>query len=278
MRHAQQRETEDTALSSLELTIDERGGVTVIRDGHPQSHVQPDDPGLLVFEYIQHLALVLDALSPGRLGVTHIGGAGLTLARYVEHTRPGSPQIVMEPDVGLTELVRREIPLPRGHRIRVRPVAGAAGIGALKDGSADVIVIDAYDEGRVPADLTGRSFAAEIARVLRPGGTLLMNLADEPGQHYVGRVAATVRQHLPHVGLIATKEVLKGKRFGNTVLVASSSTLDEPDLIRRVARADFPTGLRSELETARLADRSRPFGDQGERSPVPPDPGKWRLR
>ncbi|MBA2696071.1 MAG: hypothetical protein H0U62_09605, partial [Actinobacteria bacterium] len=101
--------------------------------GHPQSHVQPDDPTLLVFEYVQHLAMVLDTLPPGRLGVTHVGGAGLTLARYVEHTRPGSPQIVLEPDAALTELVRREVPLPRGHRIRVRPVDGRTGVAALKD-------------------------------------------------------------------------------------------------------------------------------------------------
>ena len=36
------------------LDWDERGGVTVHMDGSPQSHVQPDDPTLLVFEYVQH--------------------------------------------------------------------------------------------------------------------------------------------------------------------------------------------------------------------------------
>jgi hypothetical protein len=44
------------------------------------------------------MGLVLDALPCGPLAVTHVGGAGLTLARYVQHTRPGSPQIVLEPD------------------------------------------------------------------------------------------------------------------------------------------------------------------------------------
>ncbi len=110
-----------------ELVRDDRGGVTVILDGSPQSHVQLDDPGLLAFEYVQHLGLVLDTLPPGPLAVTHVGGAGLTLARYVNHVRPGSPQIVLEPDAALTELVRRELPLPRQHRIRVRPVDGLQG-------------------------------------------------------------------------------------------------------------------------------------------------------
>ena len=46
----------------VSLEWDERGGVTVHMDGSPQSHVQPDDPTLLVFEYVQHLALAIDAM------------------------------------------------------------------------------------------------------------------------------------------------------------------------------------------------------------------------
>ncbi len=61
---------------------------------------------------------------PGGLAVTHVGGAAMTLPRYVQHTRPGSPQVVLEPDAALTERVRRDLPLPRGHRIRVRPQPG----------------------------------------------------------------------------------------------------------------------------------------------------------
>ena len=52
---------ETAAGDPFEFITDERGGVTVMRDGHPQSHVHPDDPTLLEFEYVQHFALVLDA-------------------------------------------------------------------------------------------------------------------------------------------------------------------------------------------------------------------------
>ncbi|WP_431473779.1 spermidine synthase [Ornithinimicrobium sp. W1665] len=99
----------------MSIVWDERGGATVVRDGHPQSYVDPDDPLLLVFEYVQQFALVLEALrpDPAPLAVTHVGGAGMTLARWVHRVHPGSPQIVLEPDVPLTELVRRELPLPR---------------------------------------------------------------------------------------------------------------------------------------------------------------------
>ena len=262
------------------LERDERGGVTVHMDGAPQSHVQPDDPTLLVFEYVQHLALAIDAASPApaALGFTHVGGAGLTLPRWVEATRPGSPQIVLEPDEALTELVRRELPLPRRHRIRVRPVDGLTGVRALKDGSADVVVTDAYAGGRVPAELVGAAYAREVARVLKPTGLALWNLADEPGMRWVARVVATAEGALPHVGLVATHEVLKGRRFGNSVLMASAAPLPVEALRRDVARAHLPTGLRVGAALSRLVAGAKPFDDNGMQSPPPPESGRWRAR
>lgn len=257
---------------------DDRGGITVVMDGSPQSHVHPGEPTLLVFEYVQHLALALDALPPGPLGVTHVGGAGLTLPRYVEATRPGSTQIVLEPDAVLTALVRQEIPLPRRHRIRVREVDGRSGVAALRDASADVVVTDAYAGGRVPAELGSAAYVVDVARILRTDGLALWNLADEPGMRYVARVLATMRVSLPHVALIATHEVLKGKRFGNSVVVAGRRPLPLERLRRDVARAHLPTGLRDGVAIERLVAGAKPFVDDAASSPVPPDAGRWRVR
>lgn len=256
---------------------DDRGGITVVMDGSPQSHVQPDDPTLLVFEYVQHLALALDALPAGPLAVTHVGGAGLTLPRYVEATRPGSTQIVLEPDAELTALVRQQIPLPRRHRIRVREVDGLTGVAPLRDSSADVVVTDAYAAGRVPAELGGPAYAAHVARVLRPDGLGLWNLADEPGLRYVARVAATVRGSLPHVALIGLHEVFKGRRFGNVVLVAGAAPLPVERLRRDAAHAALPTGLRVGVALDRLIAGARPFGTDAVSSPPPPSAGAWRV-
>jgi len=265
----------------FELVGDDRGGVTVVLDGSPQSHVQLDDPGLLVFEYVQHLALVVDTLPPGPLAVTHVGGAGLTLPRYVNHVRPGSPQIALEPDTALMEAVRRELPLPRQHRIRVRPVDGLSGMARLVDASADVVVLDAYAGGQVPAELTTTAYLGDMGRVLRPDGVALLNLADEPGLRYVARVLASVRatKLFARTALVATHEVLKGKRFGNTVVVAGRGSLDVGAIRRAVARAAFPTGVRSGDELVRLTAGARPFtDDDAAPSPPPPDTRAWRLR
>jgi spermidine synthase len=268
-------------VSSLELVPDEdgRGGVTVMLDGSPQSHVDLRDPGHLAFEYVQHIAAVVDTLPPGPLGITHVGGAGLTLARYVNAERPGSTQIVLEPDEALTEVVRRELPLPRRHRIRVRPVDGLGGVAGLSDAGADVVVVDAYAGGRVPAELTTVEFLRDVRRVLRPSGVALLNVADEPGLRFVARVVAGAREAFGSVALIATHEVLKGKRFGNTVVVASASPLDLPALRRKVAALPFPTGLREDPELRRRLGTPSPW-TVADSSPSPPPPPLrgWRLR
>jgi hypothetical protein len=317
-----------TRAEGVAFEPDGQGGWTVMLDGQPQSHVDLADPGLVTFEYVQHFCLAIASCSPAApapLRVTHVGGAGLTLARWVQHTRPGSPQIVLEPDSALSAAVRERLPLPRGHRIRVRPVDGRTGVGALGSASADVIVLDAYAAGRVPAELVTPAFLTDVARVLAPGGLLLANLADEPGLRWAARVLATMAAvdgvgglgGLGGLAILSTHDVLKGRRFGNVVAVASrvvggrtppgrSSTppppptptptpaptpsptlttlddsprLDVGALQRATASAPIPTGLRTGPDLARLLAGARPFTDaNAQPSPAPPEPGAWRVR
>jgi hypothetical protein len=143
--------------------------------------------------------------------------------------------------------------------------------------SADVLVTDAYAQGRIPAELSSAAYVHEIARVLKPEGTALWNLADEAGMRYVARVLATIRGALPNVALIATHEVLKRRRFGNSVVVASAGPLPEERLRRDVARANLPTGLRMGPELERLIAGAKPLDDGGMPSPPAPDTRGWRV-
>lgn len=264
-------------MGTVEIRWDE-GLATVLLDGFPQSAVDPEDPSRLDFEYVQHMAMTIDVVAPGGpVRVTHIGGGGLTLARWLTVTRPGSTHVVLEPDATLTELVRRELPLPRGHRIRVRSVDGRAGLSQLRPSSADLVLLDAFAEGRVPPELVTTEAMAEVSRILRPGGVLVANLADEPGMRWLGRVRAGAARALPHTAFVALHEVLKGRRFGNVVLVASALPLPVPELRRAAASQPLPTGVLNGPELTRLAPGAQPFTDaDAESSPTPPDPGSWR--
>jgi spermidine synthase len=257
---------------------DHPGGIMLVMDAVRQSYVDLEDPTYLDFEYIQFFASVLSVWRDGPLATTHIGGGGLTMPRYLAVTRPGSPQIVLEPDVELTDLVRRELPLPRQHRIRIRPVLGQYGIAELADASADLVILDAYADGRVPAELTTLEFLTEVSRVLRADGLLLANVVDEPGLRYLRRVAAGMRAVFGDVVLVSSNDVLKGRRFGNLVLAASPAPLDVAALRREIVRQPFPAGVRDAGEVAITVGSALPWtvADSAE-SPEPNREG-WRIR
>ena len=101
-------------------------------------------------DLVRRIGDLLDACPPGPLRVLHVGGAGLTLPRYVAARRPGSRQVVLEPDEALTELVRERLPLPWRSGISVRPVTGRDGLAAVRDGWAEAVVVDAFAGAEVP--------------------------------------------------------------------------------------------------------------------------------
>jgi SAM-dependent methyltransferase len=257
---------------------DRPGGWLLLVDRIRQSYVDLDDPRYLDFEYVQAIADVIDLCPPGPLNVTHVGGGGCTLARYVAAQRPGSSQIVFEPDAELIATVRARLPFARNTRVRIRPVDGREGMPALPDGGADLVVLDAFAGGRVPAALTTVEFTREVARVLRPDGLFVANVADGPPLTYTRRLAATLRTVLPQVALRADPAVLRRRRFGNVVLVAARSELPMDGLARAAAGAMFPQRVVCDSALDQLIGGAPPLTDaDGMRSPAPPDE-LWRVQ
>lgn len=219
-------------------------------DGMRQSEVDPADPTWLPFDYVRRIADVLDlAAAPGEpLRVVHVGGAAMALPRYVAHTRPRSRQIVLEPDGAMVEEVRRRLPLPPRSGIRVRVADGASGMRGVRDDGAEVVVLDAFAEGRVPPELVSVGFLADVARVLAPGGLFVANLSDTAPFLLVRSAVAGVRRVLAEaldgrgcqgghggqrggdgrdggageISIGAEPATLKARRGGNLVLVAGA--------------------------------------------------------
>lgn len=190
-------------------------------DGMEQSAVDLSDPTNLVFDYMRRIGDLIDAISPAPpapIRVLHVGGAAMSLPRYVAATRPRSAQIVLEPNEVVIAQVRVEAPLPRGSGIKVRPVDGSAGIRQVRDASKDLVIVDAFDGAEVPDELTSPDFIGEMRRVLTPGGVVVANLVDRPPFARVRSLIAVARGlGSPVVG--AEPATLKGRRPGN-VLVA----------------------------------------------------------
>ncbi|MFG2137199.1 spermidine synthase [Streptomyces sp. NPDC048650] len=224
-------------VAELRPDRDRPRGWTLLIDGAPQSHVDLDDPAYLEFAYQRRLGHIADlAAPPGRpLQVLHLGGGALTLARYVAATRPRSTQQVVEIDAELVRLVRSHLPLDGGWRIRVRGGDARAGLAKIPEGWADLIIADVFGGARTPAHLTSTEFMAEVRRALRPGGHYAANLADGPPLRFLRGQIATVRTVFPELCLTADPAVLRGKRFGNAVLLASDRELPVAELTRRAA-------------------------------------------
>ncbi|MET0694270.1 MAG: fused MFS/spermidine synthase [Propionibacteriaceae bacterium] len=238
-----------------------------------QSYVDLDDPLHLEFDYVQRIADALDAHGqPGaRLSVVHVGGAGMTLPRYLAATRPQSAQIVLEPDVELTQFVRDHLPLPKRSGIKVRGIDGRAGIAALRDDYADVVVVDAFDGARVPGDLTTTEFFADVARVLTPSGVVLINLTDRAPFAYGRRVLAAVGASFDQLLMSAEPSTLKGRRFGNVLVHGSQQPLPHLELARKAGTGAFPYRVVHGARLTQLMGGGTPFTDaEAEMSPEPP--------
>jgi spermidine synthase len=260
--------------AELLADADRDGSWMLLVDGTPQSHVDLDDPTHLEFEYVRRMGHVLDlAGEPGLpLDVVHLGGGALTLPRFVAVTRPGSRQRVVEIDQPLTDLVREHLPLPRGARIRVRADDARVGLAALHTDSADVVVCDVFAGARTPAHLTSTEFAAEAHRVLRPGGVYAANVADGPPLRFARAQVATLRSVFRHVCLLAEPGILRGRRFGNLVAVASDAELPIAEFLRRCARDPMPSRVVHHEDLQRFAGTAQPVRDvDAVASPEPPD-------
>ncbi|MET7399448.1 fused MFS/spermidine synthase [Dactylosporangium sp. NPDC005572] len=251
------------------------GRWTLLIDGYPQSAVDLTDPRSLDFEYMRRIASVIDAMAPpaAPMSVLHLGGGALTLPRYVAATRPGSAQRVAELDASLIEFVRRELPLPRGADIRVRAADARAVVETTAPARFDLLIADVYRGARVPAHLTSVEFLSAAARVLRPDGLYVANLADGNGLAFARSQVASLRTVFASVVLLAEPAVLRGRRFGNVILVGSAVAGRIPAaVLARAAAADpFPARLVDGDDLDRLVASARPITDAtAVDSPAPP--------
>jgi len=214
-------------------------GRTLLVDGFASSYVDLDDPTYLDFAYMRRLAALLDALPGDAPRVVHVGGGACTLARYVAAARPGARQVVHERDEEVVRVARALLGLRTGPRLAVKVGDGRAGLTRRRDGSADAVVVDAFDGPAVPSALLTRGFLLESARVLRPGGLHLLNLIDGPGLGLSRAVAATLLAVFADVALVAERDVLAGRVRDNLVFAASDGTMPLR-LLRARSAADGP--------------------------------------
>ena len=91
---------------------DDTDGRTLILDRLTHAYVDLADPTVVRFGYVQRFADAagpyLDALDRP-IDVLHLGGGGFTFPRYLEATRPGARQVVLELDPRVLQVAREQL-------------------------------------------------------------------------------------------------------------------------------------------------------------------------
>lgn len=246
---------------------------TLLVNGVPSSFVDLDDPGLLDFEYMQHAAALVDVVV-GRgtdPDVLHLGAGGCALARALAHRHPTARQLAVELDGELTRLARAWFDLPRAPRLRLRAGEARSELAGLPDATFDVVVRDVFAGDRTPEHLTTLEFAHEVRRVLRPGGVYVANCADRPPLALARAELATAAAAFAHVGVVAEPAQLRGRRYGNLVLVATDDAdlLDDAGLARTLRTLPVPARLVAGTEVRAFVGTATPRLDPPDVTPPP---------
>lgn len=252
------------------------GALVLTVDGTPQSHVNVRDPSDLFFEYVRRIGHLIDHFrEPAQpISALHLGAGALTLPRYVDATRPGSRQQVVELEPGLVDLVRAAAPLPKRASIRLRYGDAREVVGRLPGGlrgALDLVVVDIFAGAQTPAHVSSAEFYALLAPPLRTDGLVVVNATDGRGQGFARGQAATLQSLFREVAVIAEPQVLKGRRFGNIVLIASPAELPLTWLPRALAAGPHPARMLVDDELAGWIGAAPVVTDASAApSPLPP--------
>ena len=222
--------------------------------GAEQSHVDLADPTLIFYEYLRRIGHVVDLVgAPGEpITAAHLGAGALTLARYIQATRPGSDQVAVDIERELPTLVTDHLPLPAGTRLQVIIDDARAAVPqlalALGGRAPQVIILDIFSGWDAPEHLRQPSFYRELREALADDGLLAVNVGDDPGLSFFRAQARAMLGAFEHVWCLADSSMLTGKYPGNLILVGSSIALDDTTRQRLQAAGPHPASVLDSFE------------------------------
>ncbi len=227
----------------------EPGTFVLSIDGAEQSHVDPQDPLSIRYEYLQRIDAAIRAYhvdkEPRR--VLHLGAGALTLVRALQVRYPESGHTVVDIEPELVPQICQTLPLPAPERCTAFSMDAAQAVAQLRESglpgvadSYDAIVVDIFHGADTAPQLQEPSFYDDLAAVLRPAGMLVVNIGDEQDQRFARRLVATIADVFPTVTLAAHPDVLAARSSGNTIVAAFPAAPGEEFVRAWAAAGPFP--------------------------------------
>lgn len=248
--------TYEISTGTAEIAADPfRDGSFILNiNGVPSSHIVPGEPRELEFEYMRWIAAAVEAFAPGHR-LTHLGGGACTLACYFADLWPDSKNTVVEFDAKLGELVRQKFDIPRAPKVKIRAGEARAETEKFLPASRDVIIRDVFSGAETPTDLTTVEFFQAAHRSLVPGGLYVANCGDHSDLRGAKAEIAGLHEVFAYVGVIADPPMLKGRRYGNIILIASDNELPaaHQEIASRLLGGAVPAHYKGPAWTAKFA-------------------------
>lgn len=234
----------ESSVGTLEVVPD-RGrpsGRLLLIDGLSHGYVDLADPEHLELDYVARIGAALDVLLPRSEAarVLHLGGGAFSLPRFLASTRPLVEQVVIERSTAVVRLAERHLRLRRSARLTVLTGDAAVVTPKLDAERFDLVLGDAFEGVTTPAGLASDAFAAQVQRLLTPGGRYLLNVVDGPPWEGAATQAARLGGQFEEVVAFGGREVMRGRHAGNVLLLASDRTLPTEALARRLAGGAHP--------------------------------------
>lgn len=252
----------DTGIA--EIIHEPDGSMLLMVNGVPSSHIVPGEPERLDFEYMRWIAAAIEetrAWEKPRL--THLGGAGCSLPRYFAHVWPHSRNTVVEWDMDLAQLAREKFDIPRSPLVKIRVGDAREVTDSFVDASRDVIIRDVFESATTPRSLTTLPFYRSCLRSLSSDGLYVANCGARGDLQEAREELAGMAEVFPHLAVIADPPMLKGRRYGNIILLGSTAEIREtPELTRRLLGGGVPAHFKGDAWARDMAASASPRQDE----------------
>lgn len=216
---------------------DDRGVRLLTFERNQQSSMRLDDPFETDIEYVGYLHIALAIVpEPRRVLAIGLGGGSLVKRMWRDYAPVHIDAVEIDPEV--VEIARALFALPDDERIRVIVGDGRTFVDACAQ-TYDLIVIDAFDDDRIPRPLTTDEFMRTCRDLLSPGGAIAYNVIGSVygphSKHFrsLHRTASNVWRSVWSFPVGIAQDARDQTR--NIVMLASDAPLTDEELLDRIA-------------------------------------------
>jgi spermidine synthase len=218
-----------------DITVTDHGFIRVLSfGGHRQSSMYLDAPFDNDFEYPSYFHIAL-AVKPDAKRALAIGLGGGTVVKRMWRDYPDMLVDAVELDPEVVDVAHRFFELPEDARIRVFVEDGRHFLESRQD-VYDIVVIDVFDEDRVPAQLTDAEFVRTLRSRLAGDGVVsynFMGTTEGDGSAPFRELFRTLSEAWSRVWVFVVDEGVES-RDSNITLFATDAALSTTQLRERI--------------------------------------------